>query len=464
MTTFPEHRTRYGVQHPEWVDNALWDLAVSNNWTGFQLREYARPSPIAGATKRHDFSLSSYRDTVPGPFWSWVRFGRTTTALPDGRVIHIAGEHEDFYDADFCIYNDVVVEYPGGRREFYLYPQHVFPPTDFHTATLIGSHIWLIGSLGYRDLRRHGETQVLKLDIRSLQIEPIVTAGDGPGWISRHATEAIDEATLLVVGGSIDSSEGYGSNDTLFELDLRALTWRRRPHGDTRLFPVADEDYRALKSPRYGRKNPERVDNPFWLAMASRRWKPSRARLHFGSGVRDRDSGRDARDASSRDAVWTAVRDETVTMRLADGRALQIGGRIPTYGAEGADAWIYNDIVVTCPNGEILIFTYPSDVFSHFAVAIGVMQESSVYVFGIVDRGYHPDRSRGPAVLRLDTTTFSIEPISAADPPVRVNIYAGCETRVGERIVFPIVRQTSADSVLGIAFDLGTRTWGDPMP
>jgi hypothetical protein len=43
------------------------------------------------------------------PIFSFSRFGRTETELPDGRIIYIGGEHEDFYDPDFHIYNDVVV-------------------------------------------------------------------------------------------------------------------------------------------------------------------------------------------------------------------------------------------------------------------------------------------------------------------------------------------------------------------
>jgi hypothetical protein len=34
------------------------------------------------------------------------------TLLPDGRAIQIGGEHEDYYDPDFCIYNDVFVHEP----------------------------------------------------------------------------------------------------------------------------------------------------------------------------------------------------------------------------------------------------------------------------------------------------------------------------------------------------------------
>lgn len=39
------------------------------------------------------------------PVWCFTRYGATRTKLPDGRVVCIAGEHEDGYDPDFCIYN-----------------------------------------------------------------------------------------------------------------------------------------------------------------------------------------------------------------------------------------------------------------------------------------------------------------------------------------------------------------------
>jgi hypothetical protein len=114
-------RTRYGTAHPERVENALWERAMQEGWSGYQLSKQLDVE-IDSSRFCQDFSHSTYRDTTPGPFWSWQRFGRTSTPLPDGRVIHIAGEHEDSYDADFCIYNDVVVEYPGGRREFFSIP------------------------------------------------------------------------------------------------------------------------------------------------------------------------------------------------------------------------------------------------------------------------------------------------------------------------------------------------------
>src|SRR5262249_20353236 len=160
------------TMHPEWVENELWQQSIRENWSAHELRKHLGVETDHTDHRRH-LAKSTYREASRGPFWSWQRFGRTSTALPDGRVIHIAGEHEDFYDPDFGIDNDLVVESPGGRREFYLYPKDVFPPTDFHSATLVGLEIVLIGSVGYKDLQRIGETQVLKLDTRTLHIHPV---------------------------------------------------------------------------------------------------------------------------------------------------------------------------------------------------------------------------------------------------------------------------------------------------
>jgi hypothetical protein len=44
------------------------------------------------------------------------------------------GEHEDFYDPDFCIYNDVFVHERDGSVAIYGYPESVFPPTDYDAS------------------------------------------------------------------------------------------------------------------------------------------------------------------------------------------------------------------------------------------------------------------------------------------------------------------------------------------
>jgi hypothetical protein len=89
-----------------------------------------------------------------GPCWCSARYGQTETKLSDGRIIKIGGEHEDYYDPDFYIYNDVIV-YDGDRNvEILGYPEEVFPPTDFHTANLVEGRIIIIGSLSYPDRER----------------------------------------------------------------------------------------------------------------------------------------------------------------------------------------------------------------------------------------------------------------------------------------------------------------------
>jgi len=65
-----------------------------------------------------------------GPIWTFDRMGATQCNLSDGRILCIGGEHEDYYDPDFCIYNDVIVFGPAGEIEIYGYPEEVFPPTS----------------------------------------------------------------------------------------------------------------------------------------------------------------------------------------------------------------------------------------------------------------------------------------------------------------------------------------------
>ncbi|MEO0989609.1 MAG: hypothetical protein AAFX00_01520, partial [Pseudomonadota bacterium] len=54
-------------------------------------------------------SLTGRKDPAEQPVWSFDRFGTSYTRLPDSRWVAIAGEHEDHYDPDFCIYDDVTI-------------------------------------------------------------------------------------------------------------------------------------------------------------------------------------------------------------------------------------------------------------------------------------------------------------------------------------------------------------------
>lgn len=161
------------------------------------------------------------------PIWCYSRFGQSITELPDGRVVEVGGEHEDCYDPDFCIYNDVVVYDGGGDFLIYGYPRKLFPPTDFHTATLVYDWIYLIGSLGYGEDRRVGQVQVLRLSTLDFHIESVATTGDGPGWISRHRARFEAPRSICVWGGRVSTEDDYVVQDVSYRLDLDSLNWTR---------------------------------------------------------------------------------------------------------------------------------------------------------------------------------------------------------------------------------------------
>lgn len=209
-----KHR-RFGKKNPELMNEPFWESMVRSGASAYAARERFRESA----------------DTRPA-VWCFKRFGKTLTPLPDGRIVEIAGEHEDHYDPDFCIYNDVVVHHPGGRIDIYGYPKETFPPTDFHTATLVGTQIYIIGSLGYGGERAYGVTPVYRLDVESFAMEKVETRGEMPGWIHRHrAVLATNGAEIRISGGQVCVEEGgkeeLREQQGEYALALATGIWRR---------------------------------------------------------------------------------------------------------------------------------------------------------------------------------------------------------------------------------------------
>ena len=163
--------------------------------------------------------------------WSFMRFGISFTELPDGKFVQIGGEHEDHYDPDFCIYNDVVVHEPSGEFRIFGYPEDVFPPTDFHSATYVDGFIYIVGRLGYHGSRQLETTPVFRLNCTSWRMEPVHTTGDNPGWIYDHKCRIERTGYLVVTGGKIcrwqDDKERLEDNVDTFCLDLTSMTWSR---------------------------------------------------------------------------------------------------------------------------------------------------------------------------------------------------------------------------------------------
>ncbi|WP_169976667.1 hypothetical protein [Tautonia rosea] len=186
LATFHEQRhRRFGRSNPERMHLELWEWIV---------RERIDPAEL-----RQHYGLDAYPDN--GPDWCPGDLGQPCIELPDGRILRVAGEHEDFYDPDFCIYNHVLVQTPDDRIEIYGYPREVFPPTDFHTATLVGDRLIIIGNMGYPEDRRPGTTPVFSLDLRTYRIDPVSTHGEAPGWISSHSATLDSQRSGITVSG-----------------------------------------------------------------------------------------------------------------------------------------------------------------------------------------------------------------------------------------------------------------------
>lgn len=191
------------------------------------------------------------------PIWCTARFGQSLSRLPDGTFVQIGGEHEDFYDPDFLIYNDVIIHHADstvGKPKFdiYGYPEDVFPPTDWHTATYVPAEnaVFIVGCLGYstdeaNERKKRGETPVYRLEVGTWKIKKMDTSGNGPGWIWRHDAELEGTAIRIKANGEgrdylktqryitkdgkTDSVEV--GNEVVWVLDLGTMIWKAEISG-----------------------------------------------------------------------------------------------------------------------------------------------------------------------------------------------------------------------------------------
>jgi hypothetical protein len=237
-----QRRPRFGTANPERMDVPFWEWMIRGDdqpppedgrvlgRLGLVMREGVLKSTYGPWRARDLFQVKLDRDD--GPIWTFDRMGQSRTELPDGRVVCVAGEHEDYYDPDFNIYNDVAVFTPDGGIEIFGYPREVFPPTDFHTASLDGDRLVIVGSIGYPADRVPGHTPIYSLDLASYRIDRLDTVSQKPGWIGRHGADLDAGRRVVTVRGGevLVEREGGGRfrrNVEEYEFDLRTLAWRR---------------------------------------------------------------------------------------------------------------------------------------------------------------------------------------------------------------------------------------------
>lgn len=232
---------RFGSFNPEVMTNPVWSWLVKTRLSAYQANERHNGPP----------------DVKAGPGWCFQRMGQSSSKLGDGRVILIAGEHEDSYDSDFYIYNDVVVQHPNGDAKIFGYPRNVFQPTDFHSATLIGNRILVIGCLGYPEDRKPGTTPVYSLDLSTFAISSVETFGTAPGWIyEHHALLSNDGASIMVQGGMLDRGEAEKTlveNLNDWRLCLTNWKWERLTERRWLRWEVRRKDHRIIHLWQYER-------------------------------------------------------------------------------------------------------------------------------------------------------------------------------------------------------------------
>lgn len=234
-----KHRI-YGKQNPTDFTNPFYQWVIKHDLNAHSIRKIIIDN---------DVSNNSF-ETLP--FWSQERMGQSRTLLPDGRIILIAGEYEDYYDADFCIYNEVSVINTDGMIKVYSYPKTVFPATDFHTATLVGTadkqHIIIIGSLGYTDNRLYNHTPVYRLNIHDFTIQQVATR-NSMGWINHHHARLQDNRIIITDGQLlIDDIAPLLDNIDMWVLNLTTLIWKNvtQRHRNWQRFYVRRQDGNSL--------------------------------------------------------------------------------------------------------------------------------------------------------------------------------------------------------------------------
>jgi len=81
----------HGTANPTLMEKPFWKYMVYEKLSAYRARDI--------------FEAPKDPFDYPNPVWCFERSGATRTKLPDGRIVCIGGEHEDFYDPDFYIYN-----------------------------------------------------------------------------------------------------------------------------------------------------------------------------------------------------------------------------------------------------------------------------------------------------------------------------------------------------------------------
>ncbi len=221
---------RRGIKNPEKITDAFYYNTILNHNLPSELRKAFYLDNLSQTDSYNRYLNASTKQQIheipEKRLWNYRRFGTSATVLPDGGIVFIGGEHEDYYDDDFCIFNDVLHIDKAGKMQLYFYSKADFIPTDFHTATFFEGHIIIIGNLGYQKDRIEGKTPVYLLNLTNFVIQEMDTHGQNPQWLSRHSARLIDEK-IIIWGGQVFTDNKLSDNNNFYSLDPKSGQWMK---------------------------------------------------------------------------------------------------------------------------------------------------------------------------------------------------------------------------------------------
>jgi|SRR5271165_112727 len=164
--------------------------------------------------------------------------------------------------------------------------------------------------------------------------------------------------------------------------------------------PITRELFLEWRSPRLGNANPSVLTNPVWQWLVRARMNAYQATQLFGGP-----------SALVAGPGWCFDRFGQTTTVLADGREVLIAGEYEDY--YDPDFFIYNDVVVKAPDGEVVIYGYSKDVFPPTDFHSATPLPGRILLIGSL--GYQEERlnKRETQVLELVLDNFAIHKINA---------------------------------------------------
>lgn len=164
--------------------------------------------------------------------------------------------------------------------------------------------------------------------------------------------------------------------------------------------PITPELFLEWRSPRRGVGNPSTLTNPVWEWLVRTRMNAYQApKLLGGPSALDTGPG------------WCFDRFGQTTTLLADGREVLIAGEHED--SYDPDFYIYSDVVVKAPDGEVTIYGYSEDAFPPTDFHTATPLPGSIVLIGSL--GYQKERlnKKETQVLQLRLDDFSIHRIDA---------------------------------------------------